>query len=91
MPTLQIEIPNHLYQQLREIARSQGQSLSAYVVTALEQTIDDEKTRAARSKAFASIRQRRRPLPANAPDSVTLIRKIRSENNYPIEQHRINC
>ena len=77
MPTLHIEIPNYLYQQLRTLARSRGQSLSAYVVTILEQAVEDEKTRQARSKALASIRQRRRPLPANALDSVTMIRQIR--------------
>jgi len=81
MPTLYVrEIPERLYQAARKIATSQGRSLSAYVVTVLEQAIDDEKTREARSKALASIRRRRRPLPANAPDSVAMLRQIRGEN-----------
>lgn len=81
MPTLYVrEIPERVYQAVRKIATSQGRSLSSYVVTVLEQAIDDEKTRAARSKALASIRRRRRPLPANAPDSVAMLRQIRGEN-----------
>jgi|RifCSP13_1_1023834.scaffolds.fasta_scaffold91657_2 plasmid stability protein len=81
MPTLYVrDIPERIYQQARTIAAAQGRSLSAYVVTVLEQAIEDEKLRRARSKALSNIRRRRRPLPANAPDSVTMIRQIRGEN-----------
>lgn len=81
MPTLYVrEIPERVYQAARKIATSQGRSLSAYVVTILEHAIEDEKVRQTRSKALASIRRRRRPLPANAPDSVAMLRQIRGEN-----------
>ena len=78
MATLYVrEIPDRLYQQARKIALAQGRSLSSYVVTVLEQAVEDEKLRRARSKALANIRRRRRPLPATAPDSVTMLRQIR--------------
>lgn len=81
MPTLYVrQIPDRLYQLTRKIASGQGRSLSAYVVTVLERAVEDEKLRRARSKALSHIRRRRRPLPANAPDSVTMLRQIRGDN-----------
>ncbi len=81
MPTLYVrDIPDRIYQQARKIASSQGRSLSAYVVTVLQQAVEDEKLRRTRSKTLANIRRRRRPLPVNAPDSVTMLRQIRGEN-----------
>jgi antitoxin FitA len=81
MATLYVrEIPDQLYLQAQKIAAAQGRSLSAYVLTVLEQAVEDEKIRRARSKALANIRRRRRALPIEAPDSVTLLRQIRGEN-----------
>ncbi|MBI1743439.1 hypothetical protein HYR54_10305 [Candidatus Acetothermia bacterium] len=81
MPTLYVrQIPDRLYQQARKIAMAQGRSLSAYIVTVLEQAIEDEKLRRTRSKALSNIRRRRRPLPANAPDSVTIVRQVRGDH-----------
>jgi plasmid stability protein len=81
MPTLYVrDIPDRIYQQARNIAAGQGRSLSAYVVTVLEQAVEDEKLRRARSRALTNIRRRRRPLPKNAPDSVTVLRQIRGEH-----------
>ena len=78
MPTLYVrEIPDRIYQQARSIAALQGRSLSAYVVTVLDQAVEEEKLRRARSKGLAGIRRRRRSLPADAPDSVTILRQIR--------------
>ena len=78
MPTLYVrQIPDRLYQRARKIAVAQGRSLSAFVVDVLQQAIEDEKVRRGRSKALANIRRRRRALPANAPDSVTMLRQIR--------------
>jgi hypothetical protein len=79
MATLQIqEIPDSLYQQINEIALAQGYSLNTFVLRTLQRVIDEEKRRQARSKALSNIRRRRRVLPANMPDSVTMIRQIRS-------------
>ncbi|MFA6244096.1 MAG: hypothetical protein WC655_24345 [Candidatus Hydrogenedentales bacterium] len=81
MPTLYVrEIPDSLYKLARETAAAQGRSLSSYVVTVLEQAMEDEQKRRARSEALTSIRRRRRRLPEDAPDSVTIIRQIRDEN-----------
>ena len=77
MHTLYVrDIPDRIYRQARKIAMTQGRSLSAYVVTVLQLAVEDEKARRARSRALSSIRRRRRPLPASAPDSVTLLRQI---------------
>lgn len=80
MPTLYVrQVPDRLYQQARKIALAQGRSLSAYVVDVLQQAVEDEKVRRARSKALATIRRRRRSLPTGAPDSVAMLRQIRGE------------
>lgn len=81
MATLYVrEIPDRVYQQAQKIAQAQGRSLSAYVLMVLEQAVEDEKKRRARSKALSSIRRRRRALPGGAPDSVTMLRQIRGQN-----------
>ncbi|MCX7013420.1 MAG: hypothetical protein NTW86_12840, partial [Candidatus Sumerlaeota bacterium] len=65
MATLYVrDIPDGIYQEARRIAASQDRSLSAFVATVLEQAIDEERLRRARSKALSAIRRRRRPLPA---------------------------
>ncbi len=80
MATLYVrDIPDTLYQQAKKIADSQGRSLSAYVLIMLQQAVEDEKIRQNRVKALSSIRRRRRPLPSNAPDSVTMLRQIRGD------------
>jgi len=81
MATLYVrDIPDPLYQQAQKIALAQGRSLSAYVLLVLQQAVAEEKLRRVRSKALSGIRRRRRALPANAPDSVTMLRQIRGEN-----------
>ncbi|HKZ54269.1 MAG TPA: hypothetical protein VJ123_02230 [Anaerolineales bacterium] len=81
MPTLYVrDVPDRIYRQIRQIAASQGRSLSGYVATVLEQAIEDERVRRRRLKALANIRRRRRPLPEDAPDSVTILRHVRGEN-----------
>jgi len=78
MPTLYVrEIPEQVYQTAQRIAEEQGRSLSAYVITVLEQAIEDEKVRQRRSQALARIRRRRRQLPPDAPDIVTMLRQMR--------------
>ncbi len=82
MPTLYVrEIPEKVYQTAQRIAAEQGRSLSAYVITVLEQAAEAEKVRRRRSQALARIRRRRRPLPPGAPDSVEIIRRMRDGND----------
>lgn len=77
MPTLYVrEIPDHLYRQAQEIAVTEGRSLSAYIVSVLEQAVEDAKVRQRRFKILSNARRRRRPLPKRAPDSAALIRQI---------------
>jgi hypothetical protein len=81
MPTLYVrEIPEDVYQSAQRIAHEQGRSLSAYVITVLEQAIEDEQVRRRSSQALARIRRRRRPLPPDAPDSVEIIRRMRDNH-----------
>lgn len=81
MATLYVrEIPDKLYQRLRLIAGAQGRSLSSYVLTLLEQAVDEEQKRRAQSESLSSIRHRRRALPSEAPDSVVMLRQIRGED-----------
>jgi plasmid stability protein len=81
MATLYVrEIPDAVYQNAQKIASAHGRSLSAYVLTVLEQAIQDENARHGRSKALASIRRRRSALPKSAPDSVAMMRQIRGED-----------
>ena len=78
MPTLYVrEVPAKVYGQVQRIAQEQGRSLSAYVITVLEQAVEDEKDRRRSSEALARIRQCCRPLPEGLPDSVALLRKMR--------------
>lgn len=81
MATLYVrDIPDPLYQQAQKIALTQGRSLSAYVLRILQESVEGEKLRRLRIKTLSQIRRRRRALPANAPDSVTLLRQIRGEH-----------
>ena len=74
------DIPDPLYQQAQKIALDQGRSLSAYMLTVLQQAVEEDQLRESRAEALSSIRRRRRALPAGAPDSVEMIRRIRGEN-----------
>jgi plasmid stability protein len=92
MPTLYVrDIPEHIYAQIRQVATAQGRSLSAYVVTVLQQAVEDEKLRRGRAKALANICRRRLALPVNAPDSVTMLRQIRGDHERATASLRGGC
>jgi plasmid stability protein len=81
MATLYVrEIPDKLYKRAQKIAQTQGRSLSAYVLLALQQAIEDDQRLRNNSKVLARIRRRRRALPPDAPDSVTMTRQLRNRN-----------
>ena len=80
MPTLHVRnIPEPLYDRLRQRADSQNRSLSAEVVVlldfALEQSGDEQ------AELLDSIRRRRffNPAAAGAPDSTSLLREDRDQ------------
>jgi hypothetical protein len=74
------EIPDSLYRQAQQIAVAEGRSLSSYIVTVLEQAVEDDKVRQRRLKVLSSARRRRRPLPKGLPDSAAMIRQIRGDD-----------
>ena len=86
MPTLYVRnVPEDLYQKLQELAASQHRSISAQVLTILEQALPPQ-TQQAKSETtkpiteiLAESRRRRRVNPTDfgLPDSTTLIREDR--------------
>jgi hypothetical protein len=81
MATLYVrDIPDRLYEQVRKMAQAQGRSLSSCVIIALEQALADETVRRKRSRALATIRRRRRPLPSGARDSVAMLADTRGQD-----------
>lgn len=78
MATLHVRnVPDALYEQLREQAESQNRSLSAEVIILLGRAL--EETTSDQAALLAHIRRRRSFVPAavGAPDSTTLLREDR--------------
>ncbi len=79
MATLHVrDIPEKLYDRVRMLAASRNRSLSAEVITLLDQAVLDEERRCTHVKAMASIRANLWTPPPNAPDSVTMLREDRA-------------
>jgi plasmid stability protein len=78
MPTLHVRnVPEGLYEQIRQQAEAQNRSISAEVITLLQRAIES-RTRS-QDEVLDNIRRRRffRPDDAGAPDSTTLLRQDR--------------
>jgi plasmid stability protein len=78
MPTLHVRnIPDELYERIRNKAQANQRSISAEVVVLLNQILAE--TWRPQSEVLASIKRRRffRPAEVGAPDSVTLLRQDR--------------
>jgi len=78
MATLHVRnVPELLYQRLREHAAAQNRSLSAEVIILLNRALNEAQTD--QSTVLDSIRRRRSFSPAavGAPDSTTLLREDR--------------
>lgn len=78
MATLHVRnVPDNLYQRLREQAESQNRSLSAEVIILLDRALGESSDR--QEEILARIRRRRSFTPAlvGAPDSTTLLREDR--------------
>ena len=79
MPTLHVRsVPEDLYSRLQELAQEQNRSLSAQVVTLLEQAVRDADLLKERATALERIRRRRYTPPDHFPDSTSLLREDRS-------------
>lgn len=78
MATLHVRnVPEEIYQRLRDKAEASNRSLSAEVVVLLRDALEGGKT--SQRDLLAQIRQRRsfRPADVGAPDSTTLLREDR--------------
>lgn len=78
MNTLHVRsVPDSLYKRIRSLANVKNRSLSAQVITLLEQAVDAEERRVEQTKVLNSIQRRRFKAPKNAPASLELLREDR--------------
>ncbi len=78
MPTLHVRnVPEELYERIRQQSQAQNRSISAEVITLLQRALE-ERTKP-QHEVLNSIRRRRffRPDEVGAPDSTTLLRQDR--------------
>lgn len=71
------KVPDSLYQRIQNLAAAQKRSLTAQVITLLEQAVPVEEKRLAQSMLLDSIQRRRFVPPANTPASIDLLREDR--------------
>ena len=72
-----LEIPSHLYSQIHEIALSQSRSVNDQIVALLQHALEIERQRQTQANVLKEIHQSRWTPPANAPDSVEILREAR--------------
>ena len=78
MPILHVRsVPNNLYVRLQKLAEAERRSLSAEVVTLLQQAVEQQVTRKHQYQLLNSIRHRRVTPAPGSPDSVDLLREDR--------------
>lgn len=79
MNTLHVRsVPDDLYNRLQQLAQSRNRSLSAQVITMLEQALEIEERRKKQAKVLSSIQRRRFKVPKNAPSSLDLLKEDRA-------------
>jgi plasmid stability protein len=79
MNTLHVRsVPDDLYNRLQQLALSRNRSLSAQVITLLEQALEIEERHKKQAKTLASIQRRRFKAPRNAPSSLELLKEDRA-------------
>ena len=78
MNTLHVRsVPDALYKRLQQLANARNRSLSAQVITMLEQAVENEERRKKQAKVLTSIQRRRFKAPKNAPSTLELLREDR--------------
>lgn len=78
MNTLHVRsVPDDLYQRLQTLANAKNRSLSAQVITLLEQAVEEEERRRNQIKVLTSIRHRRFKAPKNSPTTLDFLREDR--------------
>ena len=72
-------VPDELYGRLKQYAKAQNRSLSAQVITLLDQALQQDARRSQQQQLLAEIESRRfvYPTDVDVPDSVTLLREDR--------------
>jgi plasmid stability protein len=79
MPVLHVRnVPDSLYEQIKQLAQHSNRSISAQVITLLQRGLQDGG--APQSEVLGSIRRRRffNPQEMNFPDSTTLLSEDRA-------------
>lgn len=79
MPVLHVRnVPDNLYEQIKQQAQRSHRSISAQVITLLQRALTDGGP--SQSEVLSSIRRRRffNPHEMNVPDSITLLREDRA-------------
>ncbi len=79
MPILHVRnVSEALYERLRQRARDENRSISAEVISLLEQALPDQER--SQAEILDSINRRRsfRPADVGAPDSLSLLREDRA-------------
>ena len=78
MPTLHVRnVPEKLYRRIREVASSRSESLSAAVVSLLDDAVEDQHRRSRQGRVLSQIRRRRFTASKAAPSSLALLREDR--------------
>ena len=72
-------VPDDLYTRIQQLARAKNRSVSAQVISLLDQALQAEEARRSQPRVLASIRRRRFSYSSEvkAPDSVKLLREDR--------------
>jgi antitoxin FitA len=79
MNTLHVRsVPDDLYQRIQMLASQKNRSLTAQVITLLEQAVADEERRVKQAEVLGAIKRRRFTAPKNAPDSLQLLQEDRT-------------
>jgi len=79
MNTLHVRsVSDDLYKRIQQLAQSKNRSLSAQVVTLLEQALDIEERRKKQAKVLSSIQRRRFTAPKSTPSSLELLKEDRA-------------
>ncbi|HKZ84932.1 MAG TPA: hypothetical protein VJ793_14865 [Anaerolineae bacterium] len=80
MPILHVrKVPDELYARIQQLANAQNRSLSAQVISLLDQALQAEAARHSQARLLANIRRRRfsYSTETRTPDSVKLLREDR--------------
>jgi plasmid stability protein len=79
MNTLHVRsVPEDLYRRIQSLANQKNRSLTAQVITLLEQAVENEDQRAKHAEVLKSIQRRRFKLPENATSSLELLNEDRN-------------